>query len=322
MQSDVSTMLLGVLDEFDQGLSIQSAHVLFAKLRDGITESVKIVGVPGTTRLCDEYLRSEVKFQSLNSLFVSFMNRFPEELGEICESCLSLITSDTVACGASRGKRVEVEIAGSFRLDIELGEFCEEWTGCRVWPGVYHLSRLILDRSFSVEGKDVLELGSGVGVGAIACLLGGARRAVFTEYKQSLLDVSESNITRNVKPESQGKYSGFLLDWSSFDADSHNEFKAFRESCLEGQFTVIGSEIVYDEAHVDVVLNVLTELFRNGASQALIVIMLKPPRNGVDTFLDRIASMPHDSPFRSHVDLITSNGTEQLAACISLSSAS
>ena len=313
---DPAERLRSVLSDCELRKPPDVALDLILKLESELKISVKLVGVSATVRLCDEYLRSEVKCASLHSFLLSFLNRYPEELGQVCESCISLTTSDTVACGASRGKKIFVVISKFVTLDIELGEFCDEWTGCRVWPGAFHLSRMMIDNRFSVQGQDVLELGTGVGVSGIACMHAGARSVAFTECQPRLLDVALANAFMNEPSNTEICYRGFILDWIDFVAKSHEDFAVFRESCRNREFTVIGSEVVYDESHTDPILNVLDQLFQNGASRALIVVMLKPLRNGVESFLKRLSQISSRMPFHFRTDIEQTVEGNQ-AACIS-----
>jgi hypothetical protein len=112
------------------------------------------------------------------------------------------------------------------------------------------------------------------------------------------LEVCEENARRN---STEGKASSFVLDWSDFDAQTHEGFLSWRSN-LSGDFLVVGSELVYDENHAKLVLGVLTELFRAGARAALIVVMVNPSRSGVELFLHLLANLEDASPFTCRVE--------------------
>jgi predicted nicotinamide N-methyase len=274
------------------------------------------VGVAEVARVCDGYLRKEVRSTSLNALLVGYLSRFPVELGDVITRCLNHITPDTVACGASEGKRRMMDIIpGSVSWEIQLGEFYDEWTGCRAWPGAFHMSRMLLNRKYELAGVDVLELGSGLGLCGIASMNSGAKSTTFTEYKQSLLDLSLGNASSNKPDNLEASTRGFILDWSDFNPETHQSFMEWKSN--KHGFVVIGSELVYEDYHGDLVLPVLSALFRAGASRGLIVIMLRPSRPGVDHFLKSLRSLPMDSPFTARIEEDEADN-DQLAACIYL----
>ena len=299
------------------GLSCEAATPILQRLSEELKVASSELGSATVVALCDQYLRSEVRATSLNAILVSYLNRFPVELGEICDACLSCLILDTVACGASKGRRTTIQISESVSWEVELGEFYDEWTGCRVWPGAVHISRMLLERRYDVTGTDVIELGSGLGMCGIATMHSGARSTAFTEYKQSLLDVCMSNAERLAPPQSLGTQSSFILDWSDFDAKSHMGFQDFRRR-TGGEFVVIGSELVYEEEHGDMLIRVLDQLFREGASRGLIVIMLKPSRPGVSKFLGSLSNLPQSGSFQARIEEEPSDD-DNLAACIYLS---
>ena len=271
------------------------------------------LSVESIVRICNEFLRGEARSTSLNDILMHYMNRFPTELGSICSACLSRITFDSVACGASRGRVSVVDIPGcSKSFEIELGEFYDEWTGCRVWPGAVHMSGMLLRGEFDVVGANVIELGSGLGLTGIACITAGARSVAFTEYKPTLLDISFENAKKNTGT----CCSGFVLDWSDFRYKTHAGFSNWRSE-HPGDFLVVGSELVYDEAHADMVIGVLSQLFEAGARAGLIVIMLKPSREGAMKFLATLSDTKQSVPFTCMIQEVQCEDGN-VASCIRL----
>ena len=76
--------------------------------------------------------------------------------------------------------------------------------GASVYPACILLTQyLALDecgRHF-VKGKRVLELGGGVGLGGIGCVLSGAKEVVLTDGDGELLDLIGDNANRNLHPK-------------------------------------------------------------------------------------------------------------------------
>ena len=310
MESNLQS-LFRIIDLLQPGISLDELESHLECLRDRLRAIVKMAGVETTVSECDSYVRSEARSSSLHTMLVDYLSRYPERLGDVCDSCINLLTYDTVACGATRGKEVRIEISSSVAWEIELGDFYDDWTGCRVWPGAIHLSNLLLSGEFALDGSTVLELGSGMGICSIACVHAGANRVFPTEYHPNLLEVACSNVVRNIPANSSDIVSGFLLDWNGFDAKTHGEFLKFKASY--GDFVVVGSELIYETAHADLVYSVLTQLFQQGASRGIIVVMLKPSRVGVDRFVELMTHLPSDSSFSCNFRVDTIDTDRQAA---------
>jgi predicted nicotinamide N-methyase len=308
--------LIKCLEPIIPGTGPDGLIPLIQDLESTLRVSVAKIGARKVVEVCDAYLRQEARSTSLNGLLVGFLSRYPDELAEIISKCLNHLTFDTVACGASKGRKIEVEIIpSSISWKIELGEFYEEWTGCRVWPGAIQLARMLLLGEFPVEGEHVLEIGSGLGLCGISAIEARAKSLAFTEYKESLLGQCRVNAKLNCSPSAETTVSGFLLDWNEFTAVDHVEFKEWKKD-KEG-FVVIGSELIYEDNHGDMIVKVISQLFSEGASRGLIVIMLKPSRAGVDHFLSLLRNLDSKSLFTCRVEERECDD-EQLAAIIQL----
>ena len=271
------------------------------------------LGTEAIRRICDDFMRKEVRWKSINAMLVSIVSRHPTELGDLCSECLSHLSPDTVACGVRSRQLHAVTISHEFICELEYGEYSDDWTACRVWPGGIGLSRLLLTGEFSVRDCVVLELGSGLGLGGLAALRAGASNVGFTEYKQSRLDVALKNVLRNSSSQEQDKVDGFVLDWTSFDPHTECAFRSWRTKLEVGEFVVIGSEVIYEDFHPPIVFDLMCRLFNAGASKALLVVMRKPFRAGLSEFLTLLRS--EQAPFTWQVsDFPMEN--DQIAACV------
>jgi predicted nicotinamide N-methyase len=303
--------LFRIIDLLQPGISLDKLETHLGTLRDSLRAIVKIAGVDTTVAQCDSYVRSEARSSSLRTMLVDYLSKYPEALGDVCDSCINLLTYDRVACGATRGKEVMIEISSSVAWEIELGDFYDDWTGCRVWPGAIHLSNILLSGEFALDGSTVLELGSGMGICSIACVHAGVDRVFLTEYQPNLLKVACSNVNRNIPADACDKVSGFILDWDGFDATSHDEFRKFEACCDD--FVFVASEVVYETAHADLINAVLNQLFQHGASRGIIVVMLKPSRVGLDRFVELMTHLPSDSSFSCNFRVDTIDTDRQAA---------
>ena len=291
------------LGPFSPTMSLQECQSNLRILDSTLAAAVNQLGVSAVTRICDSFLRDEVRSTSLNALLVHYLQKYPEELGEICERCIAHITPDTVACGALRGRKVPVTIfQDKLTFEISLGEFYEEWTGSRVWPGAVHLSRAFLNREFDIADREVLELGSGLGILGIAALRAGAYRVTFTEYKDSLLDCCRENVQNNAPGDLASSTSYFNLNWDGFTPSNHPGFLEWSQSCnTSKELVFIGSELVYDDSHPELVISLITKLFDSGFSRGIICVMINPSRAGFSRFRFLMESLPCDSVFKCEI---------------------
>jgi predicted nicotinamide N-methyase len=315
MEEQVST----VLEPFLPARSPDELLSLLKNLRNVLYDTVREYGSIRVCKFSDHYIRSQIRSTSLSSLLISYIEKYPDELGDICEECLTLLTPDTVACGASRGKRAVVDIVPrKVSFDIALGDFYDDWTGCRVWPGAYILSQHILCGRFNVSDCEVLELGSGLGIGGITAMHAGAHKVTFTEHNANQLELCMENARNNLASPKM-RFSGFLLDWELFGCSVDLNFLKWNETRdISKEFVVIGSEVVFEFEHTDMIIQVLSELFRSGASRALICVMIKPERRGVSSYLARLNSLSADYPFGvEQISEIQKSPTE-VGACIHL----
>ena len=276
--------------------SLDSLKTSLPVLMEVLSECCITLGRDSVCKICDEYMRTEVRATSINAMLISLLTKCPVELAEVCSTCLGMLSSDTVACGVRSGQKSRLTIVPNVSLDLEYGEYGNDWTACRVWPGGELLSRHLLTNIFSVNQCDVLELGSGLGICGISALLAGASRVAFTESKDELLDVCMRNVAHNVPINI---CTNFVLDWSLFDPLTHEKFVQWKSK----DFVVIGSEIIYEEIHADMIYTLLDKLFIAGASRAYIVVMSRPFRSGLSSFLKMLeeknssftATVTHDS---------------------------
>ena len=92
--------------------------------------------------------------------------------------------------------------------------------GASVYPACILLTQyLALDecgRHF-VKGKRVLELGGGVGLGGIGCVLSGAKEVVLTDGDGQLLDLIGDNANRNLHPKECRRLKIKRLLWDCAD---------------------------------------------------------------------------------------------------------
>ena len=117
-----------------------------------------------------------------------------------------------------------------------------------------------------VGGKRVLELGCGVGLGGIGCVLSGAKEVVLTDGDETLLDLIDENAIRNLNPEEYERLKIKRLLWDCADDIASLDANL----CFD---TIIASDIVacpYADAFV-ALLNTLIHFSNINASLKVII---------------------------------------------------
>ncbi|EGC35226.1 hypothetical protein DICPUDRAFT_33767 [Dictyostelium purpureum] len=137
---------------------------------------------------------------------------------------------------------------GQFQYSISMKQltFQEVFVAWRVWESGIGFGKWLLENKKIFEGKEVLELGSGLGVlGFMAGLI--CKSVLMTDYTPKILSTLKENLKYNSSriPEIKKACSVESLDWYK------DKPKSFYYDI------VIGSEVVYDEKNVDQLSNII-----------------------------------------------------------------
>ena len=121
--------------------------------------------------------------------------------------------------------------------------------GWRVWPSAEALAAYLVENPEAVRGKDVLELGAGLGVPGLVAAALGAERVVLSDSRNEYLDVMRGNVEKN----GLGNCTVALLDFTTC------------LSQIEAVFDVVlGSDIMYDVDSSATLPVALLQLLRPG----------------------------------------------------------
>jgi predicted nicotinamide N-methyase len=141
--------------------------------------------------------------------------------------------------------------------------------GWKTWNAAIVLVEFLGLHPELFTNRDIIELGCGTGLSGIFCAAFGAKSVLMTDYNETVLQTVATNVERN-------RISGIVttkrLDWLEL-IEQHAS-----NSSLTPQYdTIIGSDIVYDPEHAEVVpklLNVL--LSHNESARVYIAIGPRP----------------------------------------------
>lgn len=124
-----------------------------------------------------------------------------------------------------------------------------------------------------VEGRRVLELGSGLGLGGLAAAALGAAEVVLTDRPGPVLDALRRNVRSNAAASARfAAASAEALDWSAGVCSATDA-----DTCSSGAFDVaLGADVLYDAAAPAALLRALRRRLRRGGVFACV----DPGRDG------------------------------------------
>jgi len=125
----------------------------------------------------------------------------------------------------------------------EENQFIEQFVSRVVWPSSEALSSFFCDKPHLVNGKKIVELGSGTGLCALVTAKLNADSVLLTDYSADAIDVISNSIGRN---QLSNVCSVSSLRWGD-DADSQRILGEFG-----GSFDLcIGTDVVYEPESVE-----------------------------------------------------------------------
>ncbi|KAG0294533.1 Protein fam86a [Dissophora globulifera] len=144
-------------------------------------------------------------------------------------------------------------------------------TGLRTWEASFWLAEYFISHPEALKGKNVIDIGCGVGFLGIACALLGAKKVVLTDGNTEVLSMARNNISYNVVP---CPTTASLLDWENFTKE--------QIAALEAEVLIL-SDLTYDPTNITPLVNVLKAILVKGVS-AYMSSAIRNPKTFVDFF--------------------------------------
>ncbi|KAK3810490.1 MAG: S-adenosyl-L-methionine-dependent methyltransferase, partial [Linnemannia elongata] len=144
-------------------------------------------------------------------------------------------------------------------------------TGLRTWEASFWLAEHLIAHPELLAGKNVVDVGCGVGFLGIACAFLGAKKVVLTDGNHDVLAMAQQNIGYNKIPCST---TASLLDWESFTDE--------QIAALEAQVLIL-SDLTYDPTNIVPLVSVLKALLVQGVD-AYMSSAIRNPQTFVDFF--------------------------------------
>ena len=237
---------------------------------------------PGDQELVNLTFKDEGLGATASDFLVRFLKR--ESLMSITAEVLQALTPIDVLCGSTKSRVFEYRF-GRHRLHIKTGDEQLVGLGFKVWPAAEYASRVLQSHN-PLEGRNVLELGAGLGLLSICSALSGAESIVATDFNFPLLDLCNENLTDNLKQSMGTLTRTRFLDWREVG-------KTDRLDDIPRGSLIIGTDTVYYSEHADWLTDALIFMFSEKiAIEAILVLGLDPVRPGVSRFIEIAKDRP------------------------------
>ncbi|KAI3622512.1 hypothetical protein WG66_015749 [Moniliophthora roreri] len=161
-------------------------------------------------------------------------------------------------------------------------------TGLRTWGASFKLAELFIAHPDMMQGKTILELGSGVGflgiVAATLQLLSGESSSIWlTDVNGEVLSRCQYNVTLPCNLSSSHKNIHYRnLDWFDAMGDNQEGLQHFLdESSPE---LILGADIIFDPALIPPLVALLSLALRPGETQTGRIAVIAMTIRNIDTF--------------------------------------
>jgi predicted nicotinamide N-methyase len=165
--------------------------------------------------------------------------------------------------GANPTRKVLLQLSG-FQLD---SEETAQSTGVTLWQAAPRLATFLMRNSHEyVSGRQVLELGAGLGLCGIVAHHLGARCVILSDGDTQTLQQMRHNVTQNnIGPKSVNDNNNdnraMMMECRQLIWGSSTQVCAFQESF--GLFdTILGADVVYTRQSLDPLLDTVVELLQ------------------------------------------------------------
>ncbi|KAI8602932.1 putative methyltransferase-domain-containing protein [Dissophora ornata] len=144
-------------------------------------------------------------------------------------------------------------------------------TGLRTWEASFWLAEYLIKHPETLAGKNVVDIGCGIGFLGIACAVLGAKKVMLTDGNTQVLTMAEQNIGYN---DVLCPTTASFLDWENFT----NE----QIAALEAEVLIL-SDLTYDPTNIVPLVTVLKAILVKGVS-AYMSSAIRNPQTFIDFF--------------------------------------
>jgi len=156
-------------------------------------------------------------------------------------------------------------------------------TGLRTWEASLRLSEYFLQKPELCRGKNIIELGAGIGLLSLICAKLGAKSVIATDVNPDVIERLNLNIESNrniLNKENLTIPQARKLDWNEKNLD------ITLYKCLD---LIICADVIYNPENIEPLVNILS-LFLN-AIPSITIILCNPLRqqSTYDLFLEQLS---------------------------------
>lgn len=129
-------------------------------------------------------------------------------------------------------------------------------TGQLVWPGAVLLNNYLSMNAEILEGRSVIELGSGVGITGILCSR-FCRKVVLTDHNEEVLEI----INKNIELQSSSRNPKFAeLAAEKLEWGDGNQIREILQKHPEGFDLVLGADICFQQSSIPLLFDTVEKI--------------------------------------------------------------
>lgn len=130
-------------------------------------------------------------------------------------------------------------------------------TGQLVWPGAVLMNNYLSNNTEILEGKSIIELGSGIGITGILCSK-FCHEIVLTDHNDEVLDIIKKNmeLVSLSSCENSAILSAEKLEWGNC-----NQIREIIEKHSSGFDLILGADICFQQSSVPLLFSTVAKLF-------------------------------------------------------------
>ncbi len=175
----------------------------------------------------------------------------------------------TLQCVKDPDILLEAISAVAFEVDERLPYWAD------IWPSAYALSEYILENQAFFRGKNILEIGCGLGlVGIVATAIGG--KVLFTDHDDNALNFTRINFKRNFKRSATVE----KMDWRDPGEDQKYDI-------------ILAADVLYEKRWIKPVVTVIEKKLETGGT----AFIAEPNRSVARDFLTILIQKNWDREF-------------------------
>ena len=159
---------------------------------------------------------------------------------------------------------------------IILDDYIPYWT--ELWPSAKGLAQYLFDNKHLAAGKNILELGCGLGLPSLLSAKWGAQKVTATD----LIDAALDHVLQNARMNeiNMDNFETRVLDWTKVLPDSMMDYDL-----------ILAADIVYEKRFVNHFVDLIRKLILN--AKPITLLLAEPGRDVASDLIKTLSGFPY-----------------------------